>query len=176
MWIFKGQNRPAFAIEPGEGQESVWDYPRPPACVEDSRQVEVRAGESILCQTQNAIRVLETASPPTFYLPIKDVNVELLERVGSSSFCEWKGMATYWRINPEFGGSAGLASEPIGWSYETPSAKFQSIKDHMSFYPALVACFVDSERVRPQSGGFYGGWVTSEIVGPYKGEPGTSGW
>ncbi len=171
MWNFTGRERPGFAIEPGPGQESVWDYPRPPIFVEDNREVSVRLGNLVVAQTSAAIRVLETASPPTFYLPLGDVNVNLLRRGNGSSFCEWKGAATYWSL--EHGGEV---IENVGWSYASPTTAFAKIQGHLSFYPALLECYVDGERVRPQIGGFYGGWVTNEIVGPYKGQPGTAGW
>ena len=125
----------------------------------------------MIAKTTEAIRVLETASPPTFYLPASDVNFSVLSQATGSSFCEWKGAATYWSLTVN-----GQAIKNVGWSYESPSQSFQSIKGYLSFYPALVNCTVDGEPVRPQPGGFYGGWVTSEIVGPVKGEPGTSGW
>ncbi len=171
MWKFTGQSRPSFAVEPQSDQESVWDYPRPPICVEDTREVIVRSGDVVIAQTSNAIRVLETASPPTFYLPPADVDLGKLVPATGSSYCEWKGAATYWSVTNH--------DEEIpraAWSYEQPSERFHVIRQYLSFYPALLNCTVDGESVRPQHGGFYGGWVTNEIVGPYKGEPGTAGW
>jgi uncharacterized protein (DUF427 family) len=170
-WEHRGQRRPAFAIEPGPGQESVWDYPRPPRLVADRRWVEVRVGEVVLAQSSQAIRVLETASPPTFYLPRADVRMELLRRATGHSYCEWKGLATYFDAIAD-----GQIIERAAWSYEVPTPEFAAISGYLSFYPGRVACTVDSERVRPQPGAFYGGWVTDEIVGPYKGEAGTGGW
>ncbi len=168
MWEFNGAKRPHFAEEPGPGQESVWDYPRPPALVPSDRHVVVKAGDLVLAETQRAYRVLETASPPTYYIPVEDVNAEALAVVPGSSFCEWKGAARYW----------GLASggDAIAWSYTEPNERFLDIRDALGFYPGRVACYVDDERVRPQPGHFYGGWVTDEIVGPVKGEPGTGHW
>ena len=171
MWKFTGKKRPDNAIEPCEGQESVWDYPRPPICAEDSRAVVVRLGELIVARTTDAIRVLETASPPTFYIPKTDINFDLLIKTSGSSFCEWKGAATYWSVDAD-----GQFIKDVGWSYETPSTRFASIQGYLSFYPARLECTVAGELVRPQPGGFYGGWVTDEIIGPYKGESGTSGW
>lgn len=172
MWQYQGQQRPSFALTPGEGEESVWDYPRPPACVEDSRLVEIKMGEIQLASTTNAVRVLETASPPTVYIPPQDINFELLEKSDSNaSFCEWKGRATYWTF--VYG---ERRFENLGWSYENPSDAFEAIQGYLSFYPAQIQCWLGGERVKPQPGGFYGGWVTSEIIGPYKGEPGTAGW
>ncbi len=171
MWNYTGRQRPDFAIEPGAGQESVWDYPRPPVCVEDSREIVVRMGDVVVARTVNAIRILETASPPTFYLPPSDINFETLQAAKGSSFCEWKGAATYWSLNV-----GGSVIKNVGWSYEAPSPSFASIKSYLSFYPAKLECTVAGQLVRPQPGGFYGGWVTDEIIGPYKGEPGTGGW
>lgn len=171
MWHFTGNQRPDFALKPEEGQESVWDYPRPPICVADSREVIVRYGELVIALSTRTMRVLETASPPTFYIPPADVNFDLLKKTAGSSFCEWKGAATYWSL------ATGEATiKDIGWSYELPSNRFASIQHYVSFYPAKLGCTVAGETVRPQPGGFYGGWVTDEIIGPYKGESGTSGW
>ena len=173
MWKFRGNNRPSFAIEPrSPGQESVWDYPRPPVCRDDSRVVVVRFQTFILARTTRAIRVLETASPPTFYLPRCDVRSELLLPTSGNSYCEWKGQATYWSLKLD----DGSIEKNVGWSYEDPTADFQSIRGYLSFYPARLTCLVDGEVVRPQPGGFYGGWVTDEVVGPYKGEAGTHAW
>ena len=169
MWKFTGQQRLDFAIEPGDGEESVWDYPRPPALRNDPRLVEVKSGERLLARSESAVRICETASPPTFYLPPEDVDLSLLTAAPGSSFCEWKGAASYWAL-------ADHPSEAVGWSYPQPAPAFAAIAGWLSFYPARVDCFVAGEKVRPQPGGFYGGWVTNEIVGPYKGEPGTGGW
>ena len=168
LWNYTGNGRPDFAVEPGPGQESVWDYPRPPALVDDARLVEVFDGDRRIASTRAALRVLETASPPTFYLPPESLDADALETVGGASFCEWKGAARYWAL-------AGQA-EPVGWSYPSPSPAFLRLRDYVGFYPGRLRCFVDGERVRPQPGGFYGGWITDEIVGPVKGEPGTGHW
>ena len=132
--------------------------------------VEVYNGEVPLASTHSSLRVLETASPPTFYLPPDSVVWSQLVQAEGSSFCEWKGAATYW----------ALANDPqgamVGWSYENPSDRFAAIKGHLSFYPRLLVCKVDGERVQPQPGGFYGGWITSKVTGPFKGEPGTGHW
>ncbi|MDR9416781.1 MAG: DUF427 domain-containing protein [Gracilimonas sp.] len=171
MWKYTGKQRPPFALKTKDGQESVWDYPRPPELDPDTRDIIVKAGDRIIAKSDRAIRVLETASPPTFYIPPEDVSKDLLEKAAGISFCEWKGSATYWNV------VTSKQSEPkAAWSYNNPSNKFQSIDGYFSFYPSLVDCFVDGEKVKPQPGGFYGGWVTGEIVGPMKGEPGTGGW
>lgn len=170
-WRWTGSERPPFARAPRAGEESVWDYPRPPRIAPDARTVVVRAGAVELARTTRALRVLETASPPTFYLPREDVRTTFLARADGTSWCEWKGAATYWDVVlPD------RRLESVAWSYEDPSPEFAALRGCVSFYPARVACFVDDVRVAAQPGGFYGGWVTPEIVGPYKGEPGTSGW
>ena len=170
MWSHRGQRRPAFAYEPAPGQESVWDYPRPPRVVDDPRHVAVLTGGRTLAETHAAVRVCETASPPTFYLPAADVAVELMTVVSARSVCEWKGEARYYALAGDVDGT------PVAWDYPHPSAAFTRIAAHFAFYPALVECFVDGERVRPQPGHFYGGWITDDVVGPFKGEPGTLGW
>jgi uncharacterized protein (DUF427 family) len=168
-WTNTGAERPTFAVEPGAGQESVWDYPRPPAIVADDRRVVVGDPDDPLAESTRSVRVLETASPPTFYIPPDDVRTDRLVRIAGRSFCEWKGEARYWALETD-------PDTAIGWSYPTPISEFASVADWLAFYPGRVACRVGDERVRPQAGGFYGGWVTDEVVGPFKGEPGTRGW
>lgn len=171
QWRHTGRERPPFAEEPGPGQESVWDYPRPPRVEPDGREVVVRSGERLIARSREALRVLETASPPTFYVPRRDVDEAWLVPASGSSRCEWKGEATYWSVRtPE-----GLA-ERVAWSYEDPFEDFAALRGYLSFYPAHLECRVDGERVRPQPGGFYGGWVTSEVVGPFKGADGSAAW
>ncbi len=169
MWHYTGQQRPDFAIEPGEQQESVWDYPRPPAIVDCDQHVRVSAGDTLIAETRRAKRVCETASPPTFYLPPQDILFDKLVTVPGSSYCEWKGEARYWAL-------ADNPAEPVGWSYPDPKAAFTALRDWLCFYPGRLECQVDGERVRPQEGGFYGGWVTDNIVGPWKGSPGSGHW
>ncbi len=170
MWSYRGQRRPDFADTPGPGQESVWDYPRPPVLVNCHSLVEVFDGDARIAHTRGALRVLETASPPTYYLPADDVDWSRLARTVDRSYCEWKGEASYWRLADE------AAGRPVAWRYENPSERFAAIDGHVSFYPGRVACYVDGERVQPQPGEFYGGWVTSRIAGPFKGGPGTGHW
>ena len=169
MWKYTGKQRPDFADVPGDGQESVWDYPRPPALVACPQRVDVKAGATLIASSTSAKRVLETASPPTIYIPPEDINFEHLQRVGGSSFCEWKGAADYWALATD-------TATAVGWSYPLPSPAFADIGDWLCFYPARVECYLDDERVRPQEGGFYGGWVTDNIVGPWKGGPNTGHW
>ncbi len=170
MWKYTGHERPPFAERPNDGQESVWDYPRPPIVQPTTRSVVVRLGDVIIAKTSSGYRLLETASPPGYYVPKADVYWEHLVPVPGRSLCEWKGAAQYW----------GLANveeqKAIAWSYANPNEPFDVLKDCVSFYPGRVECFVDGERVRPQPGAFYGGWMTDEITGPVKGESGTGHW
>jgi uncharacterized protein (DUF427 family) len=170
-WEHTGKKRPPFAETPGPGQESVWDYPRPPKLLADKRRVVVRSGDLIIADSVEAYRVLETAGPPTFYIPPKDVRVELLKPFPGASVCEWKGAAKYWGLK-----TSAPSGDAVSWSYPMAQSPSELISGCFSFYPGRVECFVDGERVRPQPGFFYGGWVTDEIVGPWKGEPGTESW
>jgi uncharacterized protein (DUF427 family) len=171
-WRHRGRKRPAGAPQPGAGQESVWDYPRPPVIVADRRLVQVRFSDMLIAETRAARRVLETASPPTFYLPPESVNSEcLLPESGVDSFCEWKGRASYFSVCV-----GGRCVKHAAWTYREPFDGFAGIGGYVAFYPGRLGCYVDGERVRAQAGGFYGGWITGEIVGPFKGEPGTLGW
>lgn len=163
--------RPPFAITPGAGQESVWDYPRPPRLVRDAREVTIRAGAIEIARSRSVIRVLETASPPTFYLPLADVHRDYLEPAGGRSYCEWKGEARYWHVV-----AGEVRIERAAWSYPDPLPPFVDLKWHLAFYAGVLDCRVDGIGVLPQPGRFYGGWITPEIVGPFKGEPGTEGW
>ena len=169
LWQRTGAKRPEFAIPPGQAQESVWDYPRPPAISRDGRLIEVRDGATIIATAPFSYKVMETASPPTFYIPRDSIDFDVLVPVDDQTYCEWKGVASYWAL-------ARHPAIPVAWSYERPRASFAKIKGYVSFYPGRVECFLGGERVRAQPGRFYGGWITSEIVGPFKGEPGTGHW
>lgn len=131
----------------------------------------MRCGDVEIARTRRALRILETASPPTFYLPLADVRAGVLTPAGGQSWCEWKGPARYWSVV-----TPGLRLERVGWSYPDPAAPFGAIRDHVAFYASRLECLVAGERVRPQAGAFYGGWITAEVVGPFKGDPGTGGW
>lgn len=146
----------------------MWDYPRPPALVTDDRLVEVRVGDELIASSSAAVRILETSHPPSFYVPPTSVVADRLVAVPGSSHCEWKGQAEYLALE--------LAGSPVGWRYPSPYPEFIPYANYVSFYPDAVECRVDGEVVRAQAGGFYGGWITNEIVGPFKGDPGTSGW
>jgi uncharacterized protein (DUF427 family) len=170
-WHFRGRARPAGAVEPGPGQESVWDYPRPPVIVDDARRVQVRLAGQLIAETCAARRVLETASPPTFYLPPESMQLDCLRPDTGSSFCEWKGRAAYFSVC-----IAKHCLKHAAWTYPEPFPEFTAIRNYLAFYPHGLECYVDGERVRAQAGGFYGGWITDQIVGPFKGDPDTGGW
>lgn len=159
-------------VEPGPGQESVWDYPRPPRVEEASRVVRiVFAGEDIV-RSEKALRVLETAGPPTYYIPRGDVLVECLVPVDRTTVCEWKGEASYFDLQWK-----GQSSRRAAWYYPDPYPGYEQIAGYVSFYPGRVdAAYLDDELVTPQPGRFYGGWITKDIVGPFKGDPGGESW
>ena len=159
-------------VAPDDGQESVWDYPRPPALKHERRLVEVVFGGVTIASTTAAIRVLETSHPPGYYLPPADVRMDLLVEESGASVCEWKGIASYWSVQVDDRQATNAA-----WSYTDPTRSFTDLAGYLSFYPGRVdGCFVGGELVRAQAGDFYGGWVLDEIVGPFKGEEGTWGW
>lgn len=149
----------------------MWDYPRPPRLVRSGAHVVVRLDGAVIADTHDAFRVLETSHPPTWYLPPEDCDAAVFRRADRSSFCEWKGSAEYWDVV----GSARTVTAAV-WSYPHPTPSFAAIADHRAFYADRFECTVDGERAQPQPGGFYGGWVTSDVVGPFKGVPGSSGW
>jgi uncharacterized protein (DUF427 family) len=164
--------RPATIVKPAPGQESVWDYPRPPRLEDFAGLIRIRFGGVLIVETRAAKRVLETSHPPTYYLPMQDIAVKYLKKAAGESFCEWKGMAQYFSLVVE-----DRTAPNVAWYYPTPSPEFAALKNHVAFYSApMDECTVNGEDVTPQPGGFYGGWVTSNVVGPFKGEPGTMGW
>lgn len=170
-WRYRGEDRPDFAHAQGQFEESVWDYPRPPAMVPDARLVQVLVDDKVVAATRESIRVLETASPPTFYIPPDDVELEWLVPTANESLCEWKGIATSFDLALD-----QERVEAAAWVYERVFPEFADIQGWVSFYPGKVTCLVEGESVYPQPGGYYGGWVTREIMGPFKGEPGTESW
>ena len=159
-------------IAPGPGQESVWDYPRPPRLEDTDRRIEIVFNGVTIADTRRAKRVLETSHPPVYYLPPEDVRMDLLTTAPGGSYCEWKGMAGYYTVTV-----GDRRADSVAWYYPNPTPTFAPLKDYIAFYPGRMdACFVNGERVTPQPGEFYGGWITSDVVGPFKGEPGTMGW
>lgn len=152
--------------------ESVWDYPRPPSLEQTARHVVVVLGGVVVADTRRAWRVCETSHPPVYYVPREDIAEGVLVPAPGGSWCEWKGPATYWTVS-----AGGRTEEAAAWSYEDPTEPFVPMAGAVAFYPGRMEhCSVDGEVVRPQAGGFYGGWITSDLVGPFKGEPGTSSW
>lgn len=159
-------------IPPNPSQESVWDYPRPPRLEEVTKHIRVIFNGITIAETQRAKRVLETSHPPVYYIPGEDIQLEHLVETTQKSWCEWKGWCLYYDVTVGDKYAKGGA-----WSYFQPVPDFALIKDYYCFYAGMMdACYVDGELVQPQPGGFYGGWITQDIVGPFKGEPGTMGW
>lgn len=159
-------------IVPESWQQSVWDYPRPPALAPEARRVRVVLNGETIADSTRAMRVLETSHPPGIYIPPIDITPGVLVTNPRVTLCEWKGRAVYW--DASVGATTATAA---GWSYPDPTPTFIELRDFISFYPSRVdACYVGDEQVRAQDGDFYGGWITNEIVGPFKGGAGTWGW
>ena len=171
-WKYRGTQRPPFAVPPAAGQESVWDYPRPPRLEADPRHVQVFAGSRQLADTRAAVRVLETASPPTFYLPPEDVDVAALQRTGERTTCEWKGVADAFSLI----GDSSRRGNAVAWAYFDTLPAFEPLRGYFAFYPKTLRCTVGDAVVQAQPGGYYGGWITPEVVGPFKGEAGSAAW
>lgn len=159
-------------IPPEPGQESVWDYPRPPRVEEATQRVRVVLGGVTVADSARALRVLETSHPPTYYIPMEDVRGEHLVPTRHRTVCEFKGVAHYYDV------VAADRREPgAAWHYPAPAPGYERLRGHVAFYPGRMdACYVGEERVRAQEGDFYGGWITNDIVGPFKGGPETRGW
>jgi uncharacterized protein (DUF427 family) len=154
------------------GQESVWDYPRPPRVDDGNGLIRIIFNGLIIAQSRHAKRVLETSHPPTYYIPVEDICMEYLVLTRQRSYCEWKGEAVYYSVSVGQRQAANAA-----WSYWNPLPGYEALIEHIAFYVRpMDACYWSSELVRPQPGNLYGGWITSNIVGPFKGEPGSEGW
>jgi uncharacterized protein (DUF427 family) len=159
-------------VEPGPGQESVWDYPRPPRLEAVTARLRVVLGGATIADTRRGFRVLETSHPPTYYFPRDDIAASALRPTTGSSVCEWKGIARYFDVV-----SGGRVAARSAWSYPSPTPAFAALAGTVAFMAAAMdQCLVDDEAARPQPGGFYGGWITDAVVGPFKGEPGTMFW
>ena len=169
-------NRPV-PIKPTAGQESVWDYPRPPRLELSPKHIEIICAGIKIADSSRTFRVLETSQPPVYYIPLADVKRSVLELAEGTSYCEWKGAASYYSLR-----IGGHFVPEAAWYYPEPSKAFHAIKHHVAFYASKVmlleddGCFVAGERVVSQPGEFYGGWITGDVVGPFKGEPGSRGW
>lgn len=163
---------PAQRVIPGPGQESVWDYPRPPRVEPEPARIRVVVDGMTIADSTGAWRVLETAGAPVYYVPRDDIRTDLLVDSQHGSVCEFKGFATYYSLV-----LPGRTIPNVAWSYLQPSAGYESIRDHIAFYAWRVdEAWVGDELASPQPGRFYGGWVTARVVGPFKGGPGTFGW
>ncbi|HMF03375.1 MAG TPA: DUF427 domain-containing protein [Acidimicrobiia bacterium] len=169
MNLFATRRKP---VAPGPGQESVWDYPRPPRVEPVTGRLAVVLGGETVAATSRGLRVLETSHPPNYYFPLADVAPGVLERSSGGSFCEFKGRAHYYAVR-----GGGRVEPDAAWVYDEPGTGYESLAGTVAFYAGRTdACFVDGERVTAQPGGFYGGWITSTVTGPFKGGPGTEGW
>lgn len=164
---------PIARPKPLPGQESVWDYPRPPRLEQMTQHVTVVFNGVTIVDTHRPIRILETSHPPTYYLPPEDCRMEYFTPVPARhTYCEWKGEASYYTIRV-----GDKAAPAAAWTYHNPSAGYTALRGYIALYAGRVdACYVDGEKVQAQPGDFYGGWITAAIVGPFKGEPGTYGW
>lgn len=159
-------------VAPGPGQESVWDYPRPPRLEPVDKQVEIVFGGAVIVSAPQCFRVLETSHPPVYYIAPEFVTQGALRPASGSSVCEWKGRADYFDVV-----SGGRVAERAAWRYAAPTSSFAQIAGYIAFYAGpMDRCVVDGVVVTPQPGGFYGGWITPDIVGPFKGQPGSMGW
>ncbi len=159
-------------IDPKPGQELVWDYPRPPRLEDSSKHIRIVFNGVVIADTHHAKRVLETSHPPVYYLPPEDVKMEYLTPTSRTTYCEFKGAASYYTI------IVGDKVLPNGaWYYRQPTKGYEGLTNYIAIYPSQMdACYVNDEQVQAQQGDFYGGWITDDIVGPFKGGPGTWGW
>lgn len=158
--------------EPGPGQESVWDYPRPPRIEECSRHIEVVFNGMMIADTRRAKRVVETSHPPVYYIPLEDVQAEFFVPSSHHTWCEWKGEACYYvlRVNDR-------ESQNAAWYYPDPKPGYEALRGHVAFYGSRVdACYLDGEHVQPQDSQLYGGWITHDVVGPFGAGQDNSGW
>lgn len=154
------------------GQESVWDYPRPPRIEETGKHIQVIFNDVVIADTRRALRVLETSQAPAYYIPPQDVRMEYLQDGRRRTWCEWKGRARYYTVVVD-----DRRAENAAWYYPQPTPAFESIQDYVAFYcEPMDRCLVDGEVARPMPSAFYGGWITDDIVGPFKGGPGSEGW
>ncbi|MGF1649538.1 MAG: DUF427 domain-containing protein [Hyphomicrobiaceae bacterium] len=166
-WRWTGVERPPFAEAPAPGQRSVWDFPRPPEAEDVDGRVEVRLGATVIAMTTRARRVLETSHPPTYYIPPADVDLSLITVRDDASHCEWKGF------------SCALDAGPIdnaGWMLRSAYVEFAHLLGWLAFYPQKLDCSINGDAVMAQPGAYYGGWITPDLAGPFKGAPGSGDW
>ena len=165
-------SRGVVPVEPAAGQESVWDYPRPPRVEATTDHVVIVLAGQIVCESRDAFRVLETSHPPSYYLPAAHWAVGSLHSAAGGNVCEFKGPARYLDV---VSGSTRVPG--AAWTYDEPWSGFEQIADYIAVYPGRMdEVRVNDELVRAQDGGFYGGWITDRVVGPFKGSPGSWGW
>ncbi|MGA1263584.1 MAG: DUF427 domain-containing protein [Prochlorothrix sp.] len=166
------RSAPVQPLPPGPGQESVWDYPRPAIWQPTPKRLQVVFNGVTIADTTNGKRVLETSHPPTYYLPPEDIQAQYFEATPYQTRCEWKGRCRYFNLRV-----GDRLLEQAAWQYIDPTPSFLPLLDHFAFYAGpMDACYVEGEKVTPQEGQFYGGWITADVVGPFKGGPGTMGW
>jgi len=166
------RERPHTIVAPGPGQVSVWDFPRPPRVEPVAQRVRVEFAGHVIADSGAALRVCETSSPPAYYIPPADISPGCLQPSERTSFCEWKGVASYWTVS-----AGGRRAKDAAWSYRVPDPGYEMIKDYVAFYPRRMdACWVGEHLVQPQPGLYYGGWITPELVGPFKGASGSEAW
>ncbi|MBE9062819.1 DUF427 domain-containing protein [cf. Phormidesmis sp. LEGE 11477] len=159
-------------ISPGPGQESVWDYPRPPRVEDVSKHISIVFNGELIADTRRAKRILETSHPPNYYISMGDIKMAHFAPSTHSTYCEWKGQASYYTLQV-----GDRQAENVAWYYPNISSKYEELGGYVGFYPGpMDACYVDDEKVTPQPGDFYAGWITNDIVGPFKGDVGTWGW
>ncbi len=153
-------------------QRSVWTFPRPAVAERTDHRLRVVFAGRTIAETRRGVMTLETSHPPSYYFPPLDIDAGVLTEVGRRTICEWKGVAAYFDVRVN-----GRTATGAGWGYPEPTTPFEMLRDHVAFYAGMMdACFVDDEQVRPQEGGFYGGWITGAYAGPFKGPPGTTFW
>ena len=168
-----GENKPEAVAAPGGlPRESVWDYPRPPRLEAVPHRLQVIFGGIVLADSMRGLRMLETSHPPTYYIPMSDIRMDLLSACQGTSLCEFKGRAEYFNVS-----AAGLQAAKAAWTYPNPTPAYSGLAGTVAFYPSkMESCWVGEEQVLSQAGDFYGGWITPNLVGPFKGGPGTLGW
>lgn len=165
---------PGAIVRPGPGQESVWDYPRPPRIEPAGKAGGVAFNGHVIASSGGLLKVVETASPPTYYFPPEDVDGDCLAESAHTTFCEWKGRATYWHVVVK-----GARIENAAWTYRDPLtdvADYTPLRGRVAFYPQQLDCTLGGQRIEAQQGRFYGGWISPDITGPFKGPPGTGNW
>jgi len=159
-------------ISPGPHQESVWDYPRPPRLEATDKHIKIVFNNELIANTHRAQRILETSHPPNYYIPLADIEAAYLLPSRHSTYCEWKGRAHYYSLKV-----GDRQAENVAWYYPEITPAYAALKGHVGFYPGpMDACYVDEEKVKPQAGNFYAGWITQDIVGPFKGGSNSWGW